>query len=271
MSSEEDKMKAFKEQLLSVWDDEKVQEKLKQMLAVIKEKEVMCLKEDKKEQHTLDRNKAFAKCKELEKELAQSRTEWQRERDIYQKHYWVWQSELANIKGAYEQQLQRLRQELEKKQEDLNEWKTIATPFVEVLHMYQLLLDLSPVIKSQVQDHFRWQTPESFLICVGQEKNLLQLWDLVKELNTDCLGDDRFILLKLLSYSVKKVNGSYGRLRYVLRQEQVGMQFDEHFHIRYRYESCPYSGTIKEVILPGIDLIHAGKVELKRKSVVELV
>ena len=34
MSSEEDKMKAFKEQLLSVWDDEKVQEKLKQMLAV---------------------------------------------------------------------------------------------------------------------------------------------------------------------------------------------------------------------------------------------
>lgn len=49
------------------------------------------------------------------------------------------------------------------------------------------------------------------------------------------------------------------------------MQFDEHFHIRYRYESCPYSGTIKEVILPGIDLIYAGKVELKRKSVVELV
>lgn len=161
---------------------------------------------------------------------------------------------------------------MEKKQEDLNEWKTIATPFVEVLHMYQLLSDLSPVIKSQVQDHFRWQTPESFLICVGQEKNLLQLWDLVKkELNTDCLGDDRSILLKLLSYSVKKVNGSYGRLRYVLRQEQVGMQFDEHFHIRYRYESCPYSGTIKEVILPGIDLIHAGKVEVKRKSVVELV
>ena len=67
---------------------------------------------------------------------------------------------------------------------------------------------------------------------MGQEKNLLQLWDLVKELNNmDCLGDDRFILLKLLSYSVKKVNGSYGRLRYVLRQEQVGMQFDEHFHI----------------------------------------
>lgn len=160
---------------------------------------------------------------------------------------------------------------MEKKQEDLNEWKTIATPFVEVLHMYQLLSDLSPVIKSQVQDHFRWQTPESFLICVGQEKNLLQLWDLVKKLNTDYLGDDRFILLKLLSYSVKKVNGSYGRLRYVLRQEQVGMQFDEHFHIRYRYESCPYSGTIKEVILPGIDLIHAGKVEVKRKSVVELV
>lgn len=29
MSSEEDKMKDFKEQLLSVWDDEKVQEKLK--------------------------------------------------------------------------------------------------------------------------------------------------------------------------------------------------------------------------------------------------
>lgn len=49
------------------------------------------------------------------------------------------------------------------------------------------------------------------------------------------------------------------------------MQFDEHFHIRYRYENCPYSGTIKEVILPGIDLIHAGKVEVKRKSVVELV
>ena len=69
MSSEEDKMKAFKEQLLSVWDDEKVQEKLKQMLAVKMEKEVMCLKEDKKEQHTRDRNKAFAKCKELEKEL----------------------------------------------------------------------------------------------------------------------------------------------------------------------------------------------------------
>ena len=44
MSSEEDKMKAFKEQLLSVWDDEKVQEKLKQMLAVKMEKEVMCLK-----------------------------------------------------------------------------------------------------------------------------------------------------------------------------------------------------------------------------------
>ncbi len=61
MSSEEDKMKAFKEQLLSVWDDEKVQEKLKQMLAVKMEKEVMCLKKDKKEQHTLDRNKAFAK------------------------------------------------------------------------------------------------------------------------------------------------------------------------------------------------------------------
>lgn len=69
MSSEEDKMKAFKEQLLSVWDDEKVQEKLKQMLAVKMEKEVMCLKEDKKEQHTLDRNKAFAKCKELEKRI----------------------------------------------------------------------------------------------------------------------------------------------------------------------------------------------------------
>lgn len=67
MSSEEDKMKAFKEQLLSVWDDEKVQEKLKQMLAVKMEKEVMCLKEDKKGQHPLDRNKAFAKCKELEK------------------------------------------------------------------------------------------------------------------------------------------------------------------------------------------------------------
>lgn len=43
-----------------------------------------------------------------------------------------------------------------------------------------------------------------FLICVGQEKNLLQLWDLVKKLNTACLGDDRSILLKLLSYSVKK-------------------------------------------------------------------
>ena len=105
---------------------------------------------------------------------------------------------------------------MEKKQEDINEWKTIATPFVEVLHMYQLLSDLSPIIKSQVQDHFRWQTPEFFLICVGQEKNLLQLWDLVKKLNTDCLGDDRSILLMLLSYSVKKVNGSYGRLRYVL-------------------------------------------------------
>lgn len=222
MSSEEDKMKAFKEQLLSVWDDEKVQEKLKQMLAVKMEKEVMCLKEDKKEQHPLDRNNAFAKC-------------------------------------------------LEKKQEDLDEWKTIATPFVEVLHMYQLLSDLSPIIKSEVQDHFKWQTPESFLICVGQEKNLLQLWDLVKKLNTACLGDDRSILLKLLSYSVKKVNGSYGRLCYDLRQEQVGMRFDEHFHIRYRYESCPYNGTIKKVILPGIDLIHAGKVELKRKSVVELV
>ena len=271
MSSEEDKMKAFKEQLLSVWDDEKVQEKLKQMLAVKIEKEVMCLKEDKKEQHTLDRNKAFAKCKELEKELAQSRTEWQRERDIYQKHYWVWQSELANVKGAYEQQLQRLRQELEKKQEDLNEWKTIATPFVEVLHMYQLLSDLSPVIKSQVQDHFRWQTPESFFFFKEKEENQIALWDLGTKVCTYCLGDDRSILLKLLSYSVKKVNGSYGRLRYVLRQEQVGMQFDEHFHIRYRYESCPYSGTIKEVILPGIDLIHAGKVEVKRKSVVELV
>lgn len=94
---------------------------------------------------------------------------------------------------------------MEKKQEDINEWKTIATPFVEVLHMYQLLSDLSPIIKSQVQDHFRWQTPEFFLICVGQEKNLLQLWDLVKELNTDCLGDDRSILLMLLSYSVKKL------------------------------------------------------------------
>lgn len=44
-----------------------------------------------------------------------------------------------------------------------------------------------------------------FLICVGQEKNLLQLWDLVKELNTDFWEDDRSILLKLLSYSVKKL------------------------------------------------------------------
>ena len=99
MSSEEDKMKAFKEQLLSVWDDEKVQKKLKQMLAVKMEKEVMCLKEDKKEQHPLDRNKAFAKCKELEKELAQSRTEWQRERDIYQKHYWYGKANWLILRG----------------------------------------------------------------------------------------------------------------------------------------------------------------------------
>lgn len=172
MSSEEDKMKAFKEQLLSVWDDEKVQEKLKQMLAVKMEKEVMCLKEDKKEQQTRDRNKAFAKCKELEKELAQSRTEWQRERDIYQKHYWVWQSELSNIKGAYEQQLQRLRQELEKKQEDLNEWKAIATPFVEVLHMYQLLSRFVTGYKESSSGSFQMADTRIFFdLCGTREKS----------------------------------------------------------------------------------------------------
>lgn len=37
--------------------------------------------------------------------------------------------------------------------------------------MYQLLSDLSPIIKSQVQDHFRWQTPEFFFdLCGTREK-----------------------------------------------------------------------------------------------------
>lgn len=288
MNVRDDEMKIFKERLLAVLDEVEIQEKLRSVLTagntasiassvskmedscmaeLEREKEVaeqyrrkfqeaqeaISLMDEERKRISLDKNRVSTKCKELEKELAQSRAEWQ--------------NKLSATKTAYEQQLQHCYREVEKQQENLKAWKNMAAPFAEALDLYRQVQSLSPNVRNRVQCYFKSHTPVSFIVCAGQENNLFSVWDITKEENKNCSVEDKLILRKLLDYSIERVNDACGMLRYALRQDKEGERFDDRFHSRSP-DSSPHSGPIKEVILPGIIQVNTG--EVKRPSVVRV-
>lgn len=280
--------KMFKEDLLAALDEPEVQEKLQSLLAIdsevpiassypkiedsyraelAREKELVeqyrrqfqeaqervSLIDEERKRISLDNNRVSAKYRELENEFAESRVEWQRE--------------LHDIKAAYEQKLQQCHQEVEKWQENQKTQEAMAAPFAEALHIYQQVQSLSPELKKRVQAYFKSYTPVSFIVCTGQENNLLSLWDIAKEENKNCSVEDKRILLALLNYCIERVNDSCGMPRYALCQDKEGERFDSRLHSRSA-DSSPHSGPIQKVILPGIVQVDTGAV--KRPSVVRV-
>lgn len=276
--------KMFKEYLLDALDEPEVREKLQSLLAIdsassypkiedsyraelAREKELVeqyrrkfqeaqeraSLLEEERNRISLDNNRVSAKYRELENEFAASRVEWQKE--------------LRDIKAAYEQKLQQCHREVEKWQENQKTQEAMAAPFAEALHIYQQVQSLSPELKKRVQAYFKSYTPVSFIVCTGQENNLLSLWDIAKEENKNCSVEDKRILLALLNYCIERVNDSCGMPRYALRQDKEGERFDSRLHSR-SVDSSPHSGPIQKVILPGIVQVDTG--EVKRPSVVRV-
>lgn len=280
--------KMFKEYLLDALDEPEVREKLQSLLAIdsevpiassypkiedsyraelAREKELVeqyrrqfqeakergSLIDEERKRISLDNNRVSAKYRELENEFAASRVEWQRE--------------LRDIKAAYEQKLQQCHREVEKWQENQKTQEAMTAPFAEALHIYQQVQSLAPELKKRVQAYFKSYTPVSFIVCTGQENNLLSLWDIAKEENKNCSVEDKRILLALLNYCIERVNDSCGMPRYALRQDKVGERFDSRLHSRSA-DSSPHSGPIQKVILPGIVQVSTG--EVKRQSVVRV-
>lgn len=295
MSSEENKIKNFKEHLLTVLDDDEIQEKLKSIFALrktecatipVKESEDSQWKDLQKEKEKADEqirwyeaelreaketisrmeiemnriscecDRVSSQCRELETELAQSRAKSEREKKEYKNCY----EELQGILNETKQKLRQQNREITKKQKDLEEWKKISAPFAETLQIYRQVQSLSPGVKKRVQAYFNPDTPVAFLVSAGQENNLLQLWNIAQKEIEDCPSGDKSVLLELLAYSIERVNDSYHTSRYALRRDQAGARFDNRFHSRSR-DSSPHSGNIKEVVLPGIDRVDMGKVE----------
>lgn len=276
--------KMFKEYLLDALDEPEVREKLQSLLAIdsassypkiedsyraelAREKKLVeqyrrkfqeaqeraSLIEEERNRISLDNNRVSAKYRELENEFAASRVEWQKE--------------LRDIKAAYEQKLQQCHREVEKWQENQKTQEAMTAPFAEALHIYQQVQSLAPELKKRVQAYFKSYTPVSFIVCTGQGNNLLSLWDIAKEENTNCSVEDKRILLALLNYCIERVNDSCGMPRYALRQDKVGERFDSRLHSRSA-DSSPHSGPIQKVILPGIVQVDTG--EVKRPSVVRV-
>lgn len=299
----EDKMKVLKERLLTVLDDKEVQEKLRAVLAASGEAAGMVpickeaspriettpswnsQEKDEAERtiglykKTLDevqsdlarvqgkmaqvsneRDQLSRDNTKLQKELEEVLRGRQNDQEAYQKSYQQALAEARTSKAACEEQIGQA-------QKELDHWKRMAAPFADVLTMYEKVQHLSPDVRNRVQSYFRSQTAVSFLVCVGQEGNLIPLWDIIKEEMDSCSSSDKDILLELLDYSIQRVNDSFTTPRYALRQEQIGARFDERFHIRSK-GSSPYSDPIKAVILPGIELLGNGKVV--KKSVVRV-
>lgn len=292
-----DKKKKFKDRLLAVLEDAEVQEKLRAVLAAGGEapkalpdapetdsypaeperkrmvdfyqeklreaKETISRLERENEAVSYEKNRLASRVQTAEKELADTRAKWQEDQSAYAAKSHSWQQELSDAK----EQLRQQRKETEKQQVAVQEAEAIAKPFAEALDMYRKAQQLPAKIKGRVEAYFLPQTPVSFLVCAGQEGNMLALWDILKEEMNTCSQEEKAILLALLGYSIRRVNDGYKEPRYALRQDQVGARFDDRYHIRSK-GSSNYSDPIAEVILPGIDRLD--KKQVIKTSVVRI-
>ncbi len=299
---EDDKLKTFKKRLLTVLEEEEVQKKLWEVVALgeavpaaapvqdVSEKEAGPSERDleakeqliqhyreahENDQRTIsqlesernqlaeEKRNISVQCRRLERDLDAAKGKLTEQKNAYDEQA----GELHSCKQELKQQRQQieqlqqqtmqLQQQAAEQQAVAAKWERVAAPFEKALALYGKVQALSPAVGKRVRAYFKVQTPVSFLVSMGEENNLLQLWNIAKEEIKNCSEEDKSTLNALLAYTIDRVNELHETPRYALRQDKPGEKFDDHVHIRAS-GSSPYSGPIQEVILLGID--REGKV-----------
>ncbi len=295
---EDDKLKTFKKRLLAVLEEEEVQRKLWEVVALgeaapaapvqdVSEKEAgpsegdleakeqliqqyreahendqrtISQLESERNQLAEEKRNISVQCRRLERDLDAARGELIEQKNTYEEQAQRQAGALHSCKQELKQQrqqIEQLQQQAVEQQAVVAKWERVAAPFEEALELYGKVQALSPAVKKRVRAYFKVQTPVSFLVSMGEENNLLQLWNIAKEEIKNCSKEDKSTLNALLAYTIDRVNELHETPRYALRQDKPGEKFDDRAHIRAS-GSSPYSGPIQEVILLGID--REGKV-----------
>ena len=275
--SKDEKLKEFKDKLLTALDDSKIQSEIRKIIFSGEKLHVAPSEIGSAKNEELQN-----KIEELRSELEQIRNENERiheENELLEQRY----QSMAEAKTAAEQQCAVQRKELEHQKMELKQYEEHVAKqavqlkdiqneisgyrvFDEAVTLFRAYCSLPSDVLWKAASIIRPESADLFFAMGCQKDNVLALWDFMKS-EWEGLGESETkILLETLTYFLKMINNQYQRPIFQWMDCHVGDSFDDKLHIRTA-DSSRYSGEIRQVCIPGIVNVYNG-VTVVRKSLV---
>ncbi|WNS78457.1 hypothetical protein RRU94_00335 [Domibacillus sp. DTU_2020_1001157_1_SI_ALB_TIR_016] len=182
-----------------------------------------------------------------------------------------------------EKEIARLRQEIEFKKQEIQEYqvkihdlkqKTDAyldelqkrrADYREAEELHRAVQQLSDTTKESLKGIFKGQTVQEFIICGVQYENISSLWDFIKNELMEGRERERDVLLALFQFFFREYSKTYDTPLYKLQEVKINEVFREDLYIRS--VNSHVSGNISEILLPGYTSING---KIIKKSIVRV-
>ena len=146
------------------------------------------------------------------------------------------------------QQMAEMRARMERERVQAEQ---ICAPFVKALQAYGQFRKLPEELRSDLSGGIQADDPLTCILCCAQGSNMKDLWAAAKARLSRLSQEEITILWETVCFSMEMVNRLYGKTLYEPMEEEEGKRFDEERHIRSS-DSSSYTGSIQQVLLPGI-------------------
>lgn len=164
-----------------------------------------------------------------------------------------------------QKELEKLRQEGFALQEKAEKAVQISSAFEKPLCCYKSYLSLPDSLREKLSNVLPDNEPIRFLVAGCQRETILSFWDYIKPEIEKISDLDRQIVLTILAYFIDQYNSLWNAPVFTLMTDEAGKAFDDRLHLRSS-DCSRYSGTIQDVLLPGI--WNVNKKSAERKSIV---
>lgn len=281
--------KEFKELLLELLDDKKVQSKIEKIAdkncdsyqatdtgAVIRpslKDEVEQWKKSFKEQYNLNqqriqtidalktKNRAaeeeLEKCRKListyEDRIRKLQGQYD---DLYEKSKATFETQrdeigkLNNKVEVYERSLQGKDKQIDKLQSENSQLQQkLSESFEEGRSIYEAYQNINEHSKQLLSSIFARDSFEAFICSGCQDRALQKIWDVTFACCNDGNVDDANVLFRAFKYFLVMVNNTCDQDIYALLSVDIGESFDNDYHIPFKGSRS--QGVVAQIIIPG--------------------
>lgn len=276
--SKDEKLKEFKDKLLTALQDSKIQSEIRKIIFSGEKSDAAPSEIGSAKNEELQN-----KIEELKSKLEQIRNEKERI-DAESKLLKQKNQSMAEARTAAEQQCAAQRKELEDQKMKLKQYEEYAAKqavqlkdiqneisgyrvFDETVTLFRAYCSLPSDVLRKAASIIRPESADLFFAMGCQKDNVLALWDFMKS-EWEGLGESETkILLETLTYFLKMINNQYQRPIFQWMDCHVGDPFDDKLHIRTA-DSSRYSGEIRQVCIPGIVNVYNGETVVRKSLVI---